>query len=170
MTQPNVDLWQAGASLQGYIAQNLTAALQHIARELSALDGFPERGDQLSVRASAEMTSVERHAEGRWALTNAREDLRDRKAAALLSIRELNEAINEAMRLRAPRDVTQPNKNQGLCCSNQLGLHAVIEWGDALCLRLPVKKGLCEKHWKAYYRACERDGVDRTKDYEPCQT
>lgn len=167
MTAPNVDLWQAGTALQGYVAQNLTAALQHIARELSALDGFPERGDNVSVSATSELTSVERHADGRWQLTSAREDLRDHKAAVLLAIRELNEAINAAMRIRAPRDVTQPNKKTGLCCSNQLGKHGVLEWGDPLCMMTAAKAGLCQAHYMAWYRARIRDGIDTSRDFEP---
>jgi hypothetical protein len=41
VTQPNRDLYQAGAALCDYVATNLTKALEHVQRELSTLDGVP---------------------------------------------------------------------------------------------------------------------------------
>ncbi len=170
MTRPNRDLDQAGHTLQSVIALNLTNALEHIARELSILDGFPERGEQANVQATSELTSVERHADARYALTEARETLRDHKAQVLQSIRELNEYINVVMRMRQPRNVTQPKAKEGLCCSNQAGkAGAIEEWGDALCLDMGMSNrgGLCYKHWMAWYRYRKATGVDTSKDFEP---
>lgn len=169
MTQPNVDLWQAGQQLANHVALNLSAALEHIQRELSIIDGFPERGEQVAVRASAELTTVERAAEARWQLTDAREQLRDQKATVLREIRDLNEYINLVMRLRVPKQVTKPDAKDGLCCSNQAGRHGVIEWGDPLCTRNPTKSGLCEPHYRKWLAARQRDGVDTSKDYEPAR-
>lgn len=167
MTQANRDLEQAGWQLQTLVAVALTNALSHVQRELSVLDGHPERGEQVPVRASAELTTVERTADARWALTDAREELRDAKANVLLAIRELNELCNRVLRMRQPKVVTKPDDTKGLCCSNQAGKHGVVEWGDPLCLRNGVKAGLCGAHYQAWYRARLRDGIDTTKDYEP---
>ena len=167
MTQPNRDLEQAGWQLQSIVAVNLTNALAHCVRELSILDGFSERGDTVHVTASSEMTTVERQADARWQMTNAREDLRDAKAHVLLAIRELNELCNQVMRMRQPKQVTKPDKKEGLCCSNQSGKEGVVEWGDPLCLDTPTKGGLCARHYMAWYRARQKAGVDISKDFEP---
>lgn len=169
MTQPNRDLWQAGAALQDYIATNLTNALAHIIQELSILDGFPERGDTVQVTASSELTSVERTADARWQLTNAREDIRDAKARVLKEITELNHLCNLVIAMRAPKVVVKPeDKLKGCCCAGQKGLDGVIEWGDPLCVMPAVKKGMCQSHYFRYYRWSLAHGVDRTdKDFEP---
>ena len=170
MTRPNRDLWQAGAALQDYIATNLTAALEHINRELSILDGYPAGNDEPNVTATSELTTVERTADARWQLTNAREDIRDHKAAVLVAIRELNEYINLVSRMRVPRTVTRPeDKKKDLCCSGQMGKHKSIEWGNPDCLMPAVKKGLCQSHYDAWRYACIRDGVDRSADFQPAQ-
>jgi len=169
VTQPNRDLWQAGAQLQDYIATNLTNALAHIIQELSILDGFPERGDTVQVTASSELTSVERAADARWALTNAREDLRDAKARLLTDIIALNRMCNQVIAMRAPKVVTKPEDKLKDCCANgQKGLDGAIEWGDPLCLLPAVKKGMCQGHYFKFWRWSKEHGVDRTaKDFEP---
>ena len=169
MTQPNRDLSQAAHTLETIVAVRLTAALEHVHRELSALDGFPSRGEQVHVRASSELTSVESQADARWQMTDAREELRDLKDEVLLSIRTLSERCDAVMRLRLPREITKPDNKEGLCCSNQQGKHAAHEWGDGTCLAhgLTNRGGLCETHWKAWYRARKRDGIDTSKDFTP---
>lgn len=168
MTAPNRDLEQAGWTLQQIVAVQLTAALEHIHRELSALDGYSSGSPEVSVRAESELTSVERAAEARWALSNAREDLRDQKAEVLRQIRELNDLCNLVLRMRQPKVITKPeDQKRNLCCSGQSGLHAQIEWGDPLCMMPAVKKGLCQKHYDAWRYARRRDGISTDGDYQP---
>jgi hypothetical protein len=171
VTQPNRDLYQAGAALCDYVATNLTKALEHVQRELSTLDGFPGGSDPgMKVTASSELTSVERTADARWAMTDAREQLRDLKAQVLVSIRELNEYINEVQRMRVPKVVVKPeDKRKDACCSSQVGKHGVLEWGDPLCMDLGLSNrgGLCERHWKAWYRARKKADIDTSADFTP---
>ena len=168
MTKPNRDLWQAGAALQDYIATNVTSALEHIHRELTILDGYPAGNDEPNVTATSELTSVERTVDARWALTNAREDLRDHKAQVLAAIRELNEFVNMVQRMRVPRVSVKPeDKKRDLCCSGGTGKHAALEWHDPTCMMPAVKAGLCTAHYHAWYRARKRDGIDTSRDFEP---
>ena len=163
MTKPNRDLENAGWSLQGIIAMNMTQALEHIHRELRCLDGFPERGEQVAVRSSSESTSVERTVETRYLLGDAREGLRDRKRDVLESIRLLNMAINHAMRLRVPQEV-KPASTKGLCCDGQQGKDGALEWADPLCLAQSTKRGLCARHYMAWRRWNLANGRDMADD------
>jgi hypothetical protein len=162
------DLDQAGATLQSHSNFLYVNAHHHLRLELSALDGFPERGDSVQVSASAELTSVERAADGRMAIHSAQDALREAKANVLAALVAMNEEANRALRLRAPRNPVQPQQAKGFCSEAQSGLHAVAEWGEP-CYDLGLKKGLCDTHYKAWYRACLRDGIDRSKDFEDAQ-
>ena len=168
MPKPNRDLEVAGWSLQQVVAVSLTAALEHVQRELSTLDGYSSGAPEVAVHASAELTGPERYADARWGLTSAREDLRDAKVAVLVAIRELSELCTLVQGIRAPKVVVKPDDTKrDLCCSHQSGKHAVIEWGDALCIMPGVKSGLCQRHYMAWWRARQRDGIDVSKDHEP---
>ena len=168
MTQPNRDLDQAGWTLQHIVALQLSAALEHIQRELSAIDGFGSGAPEIAVRASAELTGPERYADARWSLTAVREDLRDAKAAVQESIRDLNELCGQVLKMRMPKVVVKPeDTKRDLCCSHQQGKHACVEWGDPLCMMPSVKSGLCQAHYMAWYRSRQRDNIDVSKDHEP---
>ena len=168
MPKPNRDLEVAGWSLQQVVSVSLTAALEHVQRELSTLDGYSSGAPEVAVHASAELTGPERYADARWGLTNAREDLRDAKVAVLVAIRELSELCTLVQGMRAPKVVVKPDDTKRhLCCSAQQGKHANVEWGDAHCMMPGIKAGLCQAHYMAWYRARVRDGVDVSKDHEP---
>lgn len=163
MSAPNRDLEQAGHSLSTIIAVNLTAALEHVRRELAVLDGFPERGDQVAVRASSEMTSVERAVDQRYVLLSAREDLRDRKQAVLVAIRELNDLINHVSRLRAPKSAPE---RRTLCRDGIVGKdgahlsRADGGWSDEQCFNHPYAQGLCEPCYRRWLRWKKTQGTD----------
>ena len=163
MTKPNRDMYQAGQTLQDITAPNLTAALEHLNREIHACDGFPEKGEQLGVHAESELTPTERAADMRYTLRNHVEDLRDAKAKVLADLRALNDAINAAMRIRAPRPT--PTKPSGMC--DQTGKEGAIEWGDPLCPMPAVKGGMCQAHYTRWRRHRIANGIDTSKDYEP---
>ena len=168
MPKPNRDLEVAGWSLQQVVSVSLTAALEHVQRELSTLDGYSAGAPEVAVHASAELTGPERYADARWGLTSAREDLRDAKVAVLVAIRELSELCTLVQGMRAPKVVVKPDDTKrDLCCTHQQGKHANVEWGDVLCMMPGVKAGLCQKHYQAWYRARLRDGIDVSKDHEP---
>ena len=165
--RPNRDLDAAGYSLQHVIANQVTLALEHIARELSAIDGYGSGAPEVAVSASSELTGPERYADARWQLTSAREDLRDAKTRVLEAVRQLSEVCVQTIALRAPRDVVKPPDRSGLCCTGQQGKHATIEWGDPLCMMPGIKSGMCQAHYMAWYRARKRDNIDVSKDFEP---
>jgi hypothetical protein len=168
MTQPNRDLEVAGWSLQQTVAVSLTAALQHVQRELSILDGYSSGTPEVAVRASADLTGPERYAHARWELTEAREQLRDAKTAVLVSIRDLSELCATVIAMRAPKVVVKPDDTKrDLCCSHQQGKHAAVEWGDPLCMMTSFKAGLCQAHYMAWFRARVRDNIDVSKDHQP---
>lgn len=169
MTQPNRDLDQAAYMLANIVAYQVTAALEVIHKQLATLDGFGERGDQVNVRASSELTSVERAADSRWRLTEQREALRDLKSDVLASIRDLNQFANDVIRMNTPKVVVKPEDKLKDCCARgQQGLDGAIEWGDPLCVMPGVKKGMCQSHYYKFYRWAKEHGVDRTnKDFEP---
>ena len=162
------DLDQAGATLQSHSNFLYVNAHHHLRLEMSALDGFPERGDSVNVRATSELTSVERAADGRMLLEAAQDALREAKANLLAALVAMNEEANRALRLRAPRNPVQPERPKGFCYEAQPGKHDVATWGEP-CFDLGTKMGLCARHYGKWYYACERDGIDRSKDYEPAQ-
>lgn len=188
MTQPNRDLEQAGWTLQQIVAVQYTAAQDHIRRELSTLDGYPSGGGsservsgggakwrvQQDAHGDAEeiaVTGTERDAVARMDLWAAGEGLRLTQVRLLTVLRELNDMCNQVQRMRQPKVVTKPeDQKRNLCCSGQTGKHAVIEWGDPLCLMPGVKAGLCQAHYMAWWRARRRDGIDTSRDHEPSMT
>jgi len=165
MTKPNRDLDQAGYTLQHVIAPNMSEALEHLVRELNNLDGFNERGESLGVHTTSELTQTERAADARFDLRCRIEDLRDAKAKLLAALRELNDEINEAMRMRVPRNVKAPGKPSGLC--DQTGKEGAIEWGDPLCPMPAVKGGMCQPHYFRWYRHRQEHGIDVSNDHQP---
>lgn len=167
MTKANRDLDQAGYTLQHVIAINLTDALEHLAREIRNLDGFPERSESLGVHATSELTSVERAADARFDLQCMVEDLRDSKASVITTIRELNELCNDAMRMRVPKGVKAPAGKSQVALCNQQGKEGNLEWGDPLCVRSADKGGMCQAHYQRWYRHRVALGIDVSGDHQP---
>ena len=165
MTKPNRDLDLAGHMLQHVVAANLSHALAHLLQEIHNIDGFPERGEQLGVHATSELTATERSADVRYQLRLMVEDLRDAKANTLQSVRELNELCVRAIKVRVPKNVKAPGKPQGLC--DQTGKEGNIEWGDPLCMMPAVKGGMCQAHYQRWYRHRVSLGIDVSGDHQP---
>jgi|GEM_PF-2251512 len=172
MSKPNRDLEMAGWSLQNIVAVNVTAALEHITRELHALDGHVGGGDPgMRVQSTSELTSVEAVADERWRMRSAVEELRDAKADVLSSIRALNELCNALKRLRAPKVPQRGTEApQGLLCSaGQVGKEGADVWGDPDCPMPAVKSGMCQAHSKRWYRHRQALGIDVSMDHEPAR-
>ena len=169
MPKPNRDLEVAGWSLQNTISVNHTSALERLVRELAAVDGYGSGAPEVAVRSSADLTGPERHADARLEYLAMIDEVKTKGTAVLVAIRELNDAHTRAQALRAPKVIVNARDKQGLCCSNQAGKHAVVEWGDALCMDNgdSARGGLCDKHWWRWYRARKRDGIDVSKEFQP---
>ena len=170
MTQPrpNRQAEDAGHLLQTLIAINITNALEHLNRELSTCDGFGERGDSVSVSSSTESTSTERATMARYELTAMREELRDHLTDTVESIRRLNWCTQQAMRLRAPKNVVQPNQaklcRDGITDATRKGS---VEWHDPTCMMPAAKLGLCQKHYDARRYWCNAHDIDPEREELP---
>ena len=124
-----------------------------------------------------EFTAVERAGEQSYALTSIREDMRDQVAATLRAYTEFCGHIKALMVVthtasrtglsKADREALKADAvHPSVCSDNQVGKHAVDEWGDGICILPGVKGGLCQRHYYAWYRARQRDGIDTTRDHE----
>ena len=163
--KPNRQAVEAGEYLAGLVAANLTAALEHIHRELTTCDGFGERGDSVVVSASSESTSTERAMMARYELTEMRESLRDALSEAVEAVRRLGWTAQAAMRLRAPQGVVAPNTaklcRDGITDATRRG---AVEWHDPTCMMPGVKLGLCQRHYDARRYWCTTNGVDHERE------
>lgn len=161
MTKPNRTAEEAGYALQGPIAASITKALDHLARELSAADGFAERGDSVNVMATSELTPTERAADARYELHAAVDSLKDALQDAVQAIRRLNWTTQAAMRIRAPRNAVQPNAaklcRDGITDTTRQGS---LEWHDPTCMKGADRLGLCTAHYFARRRWAEAHQVD----------
>lgn len=168
MTKPNRQAEEAGHTLSTIIATNITNALEHLARELTTCDGFGERGDSVTVSASSESTTTERAAMARYDLLEMRETLRDDLTEVMEAIRRLNWTTQKAMRLRAPKNVTQPNQaklcRDGITDATRQG---AIEWHDPTCMMTGTKVGLCQKHYDARRYWLTTHGIPDTGEHLP---
>ena len=189
MTDPrNARVMQLGWIMTELLARDVTAALEAINERLARADGYPtqtigasapageprpvlsglcescERPRPCYIHDGASLTTVERAADQRYRYGLQREELRDR-------IEGLEIAVNSTLRyarmvLGTPlaEDVTQAVP---MCRDNQVGKHAVDEWGDPLCPMTADKGGLCQRHYLAWWRARDRDGINVRGDHEP---
>lgn len=141
-------------------------ALDKLARESATL-GWAERGEDAHVSTSRGDTLVERHA-GRAAHLQG---LRDQIAAEVRAIVEHAEDRHAADGLEFAIGAVwrgeRPPERPVSCCDNQVGKHGAERWGDPLCHMPPVKAGLCQRHYMAWYRARQDDGIDTSRDFQP---
>ncbi len=185
MTQPNRDLYQAGAALCDYVAKKYAEAIDHLTREATIIDGFAAKGEQVQVSGggavwyvvadehgeaeAVAVTSVEKAVGVRIDLDDMHADLRYQRATVLLELRKLTELVDKASRMRVPRNKVEPKDKEGRCCSGQAGKEGAVVWGDALCMENgdPRRGGLCPGHYMKWYRHRKAIGVDTSRDFEP---
>ena len=166
--KPNKTATDAAYRLEAIHAPNLTAALEHLLRELSLADGYGERGESVNVTSSAELTPTEAAANARYELGMMREELRDALTVAVDGIDKLGWVIQRAMRLRAPRGVQAANAaklcRDGLTDASRPG---AVEWHDPTCCAGAVSRGLCKPHYDAmrYWRATH--GLEPLAELDP---
>lgn len=148
--------WKLGEVL----APKITTTLAHLHAELTALDGWPSAtmGDGIP-RGTSDLTPVERAAAARITLGTHLAQIEDDLAAVCSLIDSLGHTLDAAMRHRAP---TLAATIPAVCRDAQHGKEGLIEWGDPLCTRLPVKAGLCsacyqrERRWRLEHSLTER--------------
>ena len=162
--KPNRQAVEAGEYFAGLVAVNLTAALEHIHRELTTCDGFGERGDSVVVSASSESTSTERAMMARYELTEMRESLRDALSEAVEAVRRLGWTAQAAMRLRAPQGVVAPNTAK-LCrdgITDRTRRWSIEDAGgfDPTCMSAVARLGLCRRHYDRFRYWCRVTGIE----------
>jgi hypothetical protein len=112
----------------------------------------------------ATLTVVERAADVRYREGLHREEIRDRLDGLEITVRELQRYLRQVIGRPTADDITQPVP---MCRDNQMGKHAADEWGDPLCPMTSDKGGLCSRHYKAWWTARRRDGINVRSDHEP---
>lgn len=161
MTAPNERLANAGHKLTNIIAIQMTTAVQAIAERLTQLDGAGGGGERTG--SSSDVSNpTERAALKRYHLTAVREDLREAITDCCNTIDKLGEMVDDALRNAGhiPEQTEQP-----LCRDGQVGREGVLEWGDPLCCRLPVKGQLCAAHYAKSYRYRTDKRINTVKDF-----
>ena len=161
MTQPNERLAHAAHYLLNIVAPQMTAAVQAIGERLSHLDGISAGGERNGSRSDVS-NPTERIAMKRYTLTAVREDLRDGILDCCNTIDKLGAMANDA--LRNAGHIPEQSE-QALCRDGQAGLEGVIDWGDPMCCRLPVKGKLCQAHYSKWRRHRTDKGIDTSRDY-----
>ena len=149
----------AGAEQMRIYAELLPVAVAHLDRELRALDGYSAsttgRSDPTPGGAS-ELTSVERVADARWALSSARAQILDDRNAILTIVHSAMQVCRDAIGTRAP--VVVPR-----CSDVHLGRDGSAVWAIPACDDAPAKAGLCsacyqrERRWRIGAGLAERD-------------
>ena len=161
MTAPNERLANAGHKLTNIIAVQMTNAVQAIAERLANIDGAGGGGERTG--SSSDVSNpTERAALKRYHLTAVREDLREAITDCCNTIDKLGEMVDDALRNAGhlPEQTEQP-----LCRDGQVGREGVLEWGDPLCCRLPVKAKLCIACYSRSRRWRTDKGISTLKDY-----
>ena len=167
-SKPNKTATDAAYRLEAIHAPNLTAADEHLLRELSLADGYGERGESVSVTSSAEMTPTEAAANARYELNAMRDELRAALQEAVDGIDRLGWVIQRAMRLRAPKGV--PAANAAKLCRDGLtdaSRPGAVEWHDPTCTAGAVSRGLCRKHYNAMYYWRSTHGLEPLPEQDP---
>lgn len=133
------------------------------AERVRALDG-PDREDSAG-RSSNETSTTERNANEAYRLGLLIEDLRDAVEGFEIAHRHLQHLAEDAKWTRAFGAPAPSVPEIPVCRDNQLTKRGNIEWGDATCGLAPVKLGLCQAHYMAFYRWRQRNDVETKSDF-----
>jgi hypothetical protein len=151
-------------------AQKVTDAIRQLqAERIKAIADGPDIGESAG-RSSNETSTTERNATEGYRIGCLIEDLRDAICGLEIAHRYLLTVAEEGVRTRAfgapgPEPVAEKT-----CRDNQHGKAGAILWGDPLCMKLPVKGGMCAAHYQAWYRHRVRTGRDVSRDFEEAMT
>lgn len=172
MTQPNARMVNASNRLHS-VAFDVTAALEHIQRELMALDWHPANtmSEGGGSHGSEPSRPTERVATARHELTEQRETIRDAVDAVEELIASLAKVCQKTMGMRAPGSqlfdpdkpiVERCNGKVDATCENAASEHRNPETGATVM-------GLCDACFLAACRVCFiRPGVRSGHRCEGC--
>lgn len=134
-----------------------------LARRVDA-DGFPPGQPEVAVRSSATTTSVESAASARVAAGSDLDDL-DGQIETLWVL--TSDALRFVRRLVEPGAELDPEPLNATLCKPR-GREGAAEWAaDALdCADLPVRRGLCGRHYMREYRWRRANGLPIEGEHE----
>jgi hypothetical protein len=130
------------------LTTKLPAARDHLLREIRLLDGFTGGSDAPKVKATSELTGVERAASQRIHHQQRMDALNDEINAVVQILSNLHKDCDRinATRIEVPR------------CSST-GREGAIEWADATCWDAPARGSLCAKCYQRERRWRQRNGL-----------
>ena len=172
MTKPNRQAGQqavdAGTYFSKVVAVNIDNAIDHYLHEITACDGWPERGDTVAVHTSTISDPTSSAADARTTCNQKHDKLQDALRDACDAIRVVNWAALDLLSYRVPKNVTQPNQaklcRDGITDATRQGS---IEWHDPACMMTGTKLGLCQKHYDARRYWLNVHGIPDTGEHLP---
>lgn len=149
-----------GEHIIDFIAPAVAAAIVALTREQRICDGFGERGASAGIsvgpggaRPVESAVLASRH----FALLA--EDLFDALDGLRISMQHVERLARAAIGERAPLDVLR-------CKDGQVGRDAGAWSSDAQCAELPVKLGMCVRHYTQCYRYRVARRLDVSRYFE----
>jgi hypothetical protein len=144
------------------LTTKLPAARAVLLEQRLQLDGLVGRaydGDRIT-GGKAELTTVERLASQQQHIDRQLRDLSDNLNAVVLTLRNLHRDCDATCSTRTEHVIDQ-------CRDGQVGKDGTLDWGDATCQDGATKGGLCSRHYMAWYRWRQANGVDTSRMFQP---
>lgn len=146
-------------------AQKVTDAINQLrSQRASALIYGPDVGESAG-RSTNTTSTTERNAEEGQRLSLLIDNLYDAIDGLEIAHKHLLHLAEEGVKTRAFSAPPEPPVEQVVCRDNQHGKAGVIEWGDPLCLVAPIKGGMCNKHYMAWYRFRKEHNIDTSHEF-----
>lgn len=147
-------------------AQKVTDGVRQLrAERVKAMVDGPDVGESAG-RSSNDTSTTERNAAEGYRIGCLLEDLRDAIYGYEIAHRHLLALAEQGVRTRAFGASPLEPAAEKTCRDNQHGKQGAIIWGDPLCMKLPVKAGMCATHYQAWWRHRVRMGVDTSRDFQ----
>lgn len=159
--RPNRRTEAVGLALTHQIAPAVTAAVAHLTRELAAFDGWAQRGESAG-RGTSSHTIPEAMVLYRDPISRDVEDIYDAIWGLEIAAKHLAKLCGTALGRELPAAI-----DVARCRDGQWGKDADRWSDDRKCAALPDKGQLCQRHYSAWRRHRESQGIDTTRDYEP---
>lgn len=162
MPRQNENLANAGHYLGNILAAQYETVRVLIRERVTRIDGFAAGGERVGGSKSEVSDPTLRAALQRANLEQIYGDLQRGHDDLLATVKLFDKQIRESLQHAGhiPEQTEQP-----LCRDGQVGRDGVLEWGDPLCCRLPVKGQLCQAHYSKWRRFRTDKGIDTTKDF-----
>lgn len=166
--RPVRKLEDAGHLLMTLVAQSAADARAHLQAQLSLCDGWPARGEQVSVSTSGVSNPTMAQATQRAEIERRIEALDQRERDVPDMVRAFLWANQTDLRFNVPRDVVQPKQDKlcrdGITDTTRKGS---LDWHDPTCMATGVKLGLCQRHYDARRYWLTMNGIEDDGEHLP---